>query len=969
MSGPDQVSSSTGEFKVDVASATGFLQAIWLYTSPDARCFPVVVIKEGIRYSHFCLDDLKDYDTILQKVREYVSKLSKDVHVYFQVLPLATKPEKGRGSEKDVRIGRWLWVDYDYKETVDKAGFEGCRELEDYALECYYQEGGKWIHVRRPPLNQVLNEVKNKLGLEPYYVVDSGAGYHLYFRLSYEVDASVLKRLESWLVDKLGGDPQAKDLARILRLPGSINPRVGRLVRVVYSGFEELDPEEILQKIEKEKLEAREEGKPKHVGELRELSDSEIIRIVDLIKDSYRPGYRQFLVLYLSGWLAKARVSPITTIKIVKMLYESTGDSDPLKTRLSAIIYSYKKAGVNVDAYGNDIEVLTGVKPYGLEREISEENVKGKTGLQEILESTVGESRALGILHELSEILQSLSPYRDSIIELIDYEKQLYAVANLKKLVVVRAKKNENGLVYKERIAIVSPTRVVVYSNPIGGITKYEVTLEGATLQKPLTIGPATIDEISDRIVAEGLVYHRKLIYDAMSAIIQAFIRKGRAEVKTEIESPGFYLVDCRLVAVKYSIEELDIRRLRQAFELLNELAETWFKHVQDRFATIVKWGVVAPFSYLLKQRGKWIPWLYLYGDSATGKTTLGRIVLKLWGLDSKHEKTGASIDTIPRLGYVLSMSTFPVLVNEPGNALTREDVVEAIKNAVDNLIVRGKYVKGTYTEYPALAPLIFTSNKFLPRDDALLRRFKVITFSYGEKIPVEKQKEFREKVEPRLSILSEIGKCVAKQVVESQSLDLDAVKLLEKCYEVAGLQAPAWLNLEHADADADAYESVVEEFAERLRRYVNDLFARYVSRVLEVDVVDGTSAALQPSSVDLGRRVTLLSTKGMLPGIWVVPGNQGDRVCVSSELLRELGLEGRVSIKSLAELFGWSYRVAKVGGKPVRCAETSVDDLVKLLTPEIEELTQQVSQPPGSQTQAKDQDRVQGSEEVRDSN
>ena len=94
-----------------------------------------------------------------------------------------------------------------------------------------------------------------------------------------------------------------------------------------------------------------------------------------------------------------------------------------------------------------------------------------------------------------------------------------------------------------------------------------------------------------------------------------------------------------------------------------------------------------------------------------------------------------------------------------------------------------------------------------------------------------------------------------------------------------------------------------------------------------------------------------------------------GDRVCVSSELLRELGLEGRVSIKSLAELFGWSYRVAKVGGKPVRCAETSVDDLVKLLTPEIEELTQQVSQPPGSQTQAKDQDRVQGSEEVRDSN
>ncbi|MEM1831301.1 MAG: hypothetical protein QXJ97_07220 [Desulfurococcaceae archaeon] len=58
--------------------------------------------------------------------------------------------------------------------------------------------------------------------------------------------------------------------------------------------------------------------KPKPVEKLRELSDSEILRIVDLLKDAYRPGYRQFIVLYLSGWLAKARVSPISAIKAVK---------------------------------------------------------------------------------------------------------------------------------------------------------------------------------------------------------------------------------------------------------------------------------------------------------------------------------------------------------------------------------------------------------------------------------------------------------------------------------------------------------------------------------------------------------------------------------------------------------------------------------------------------------------------------
>ncbi|MEM4554181.1 MAG: DNA-primase RepB domain-containing protein, partial [Ignisphaera sp.] len=256
--------SGAGVYKLDADIAVRFLQGVWLYTSPDARCFSVVVIGGSVKYKHFCLDEM-DYDTLFQSVRKYVSKISnsKDVHVYYQVLPLARKPEKGRGSERDVKVGRWLWVDFDYKEVVENQGFESCREGENYALECYYTDSGKVIHVSRPPLKSVIEDVKNKLGLEPTLVVDSGAGYHLYFRLSREVDASTVKRLEEWLVDRLGGDPQSKDLARILRLPGSINPRTQRLVQVIYTGSEEIDPEKLLERIETEKLEApRVKSKP-----------------------------------------------------------------------------------------------------------------------------------------------------------------------------------------------------------------------------------------------------------------------------------------------------------------------------------------------------------------------------------------------------------------------------------------------------------------------------------------------------------------------------------------------------------------------------------------------------------------------------------------------------------------------------------------------------------------------------------
>ncbi|MCX8209379.1 MAG: hypothetical protein N3G79_07050, partial [Sulfolobales archaeon] len=350
--------------------------------------------------------------------------VNKRYNVYYQVLPLAQRPEQGRGSAKDVKVGAWVFADLDFKENVNKKDFEGCREGSDHELECYYEEGGKVIHIKRPPLTQVLEDVRSRLD-EPTLVVDSGAGYHIYFKLKYEVDSQVISSILWYVVEKLGGDPQSKDLARILRLPGSVNPRVGRLCRVIYESLNELDPEELSRKIEAEK--EKNYSTAVTTQKLRELNDSEILKIVELLKDAYKPGYRQSLVLFLSGWMAKANISPLSAVRIVKHLYDSTQDQDPLRTRLSAVVYSYKKAGVDVDAFASEIEQIAGSKPYGLEKEISEEEVKGRSGLQEIFEDVIGEERALAVIHELSEILQTLSPYKDSVIELVDYEKQLYA--------------------------------------------------------------------------------------------------------------------------------------------------------------------------------------------------------------------------------------------------------------------------------------------------------------------------------------------------------------------------------------------------------------------------------------------------------------------------------------------------------------------------------------------------------------
>ena len=679
-------------------------------------------------------------------------------------------------------------------------------------------------------------------------------------------------------------------------------------------------------------------------GGVRELGDSDIIKIKELLKEAYKPGVRQYIWLFLSGWTAKAGISPISAAKILKMLYEETEDEEPLKMRAGAIVYSYKKAGIDLSPYAGQFEELLGVRPYGLEKEINEEEVKGKTGLQEILEGSLGEERALEIIKEISDIFNSASPYRDAIIEIMDYEKQLYAVANLRKLITCRARRDDDKLVYKERVVIGAPTEVAVYINPIGGVTKYQVRWETSTRPKPLVIGPCLLDEIIDRLKAEGLVISSRLVGDVIAAVIEGFIRRGKAVIKTEIESPGFYYVDGKLIAVGVEHREPGPEELKEALLLLNELASKWFNHMLDKFSTVIKWGVIAPFIYAYKQRGKWVRWLYLYGSSKTGKTTLSEIAtIYLWGLDPvKHHKTGASIDTPARLGYILSQSTFPVVIREPKGALDKDEIVEIIKASVEGLTARGKFHRGAYTDIPALAPLVFTSNRYIPRDDALLRRLKVITFTYGERVPEDKAAEFENKVKPELKKLKAIGDYVASYFLKNglgEDLEKQGKEVLRAAYESVGLEPPDWLELEiETSEETEIYEDKREQVRVFLVKRINEEYNRFVGRIM-VEKPDGIET-ISRQEADLETRVEIVLEKQLIP--WLI--KKGNKVLITTGIMRELEeVIGDIGgLKSLAELLGWEYdsKYTMREGKNVRglvVIKVNLEDFIGFLSPSVE--------------------------------
>ena len=123
-------------------------------------------------------------------------------NIHFPVFPLReipthnrkgepAKPLRVRGQIEQVQFGKALFAEFDAKD---------------------YGDLGKCAqHIRR-------------LSVEPSIIVFSGGGYHCYWLLTQPVDdIALLQDTQARWVSWVGGDKGAKDIARVLRLPGSHN--------------------------------------------------------------------------------------------------------------------------------------------------------------------------------------------------------------------------------------------------------------------------------------------------------------------------------------------------------------------------------------------------------------------------------------------------------------------------------------------------------------------------------------------------------------------------------------------------------------------------------------------------------------------------------------------------------------------------------------------------------------------------
>ncbi len=221
------------------------------------------------------------------------------------------------------------------------------------------------------------------------------------------------------------------------------------------------------------------------------------------------------------------------------------------------------------------------------------------------------------------------------------------------------------------------------------------------------------------------------------------------------LATAGYYLLNgnVKVVGNLQNIpNEFDTEKIKQVINLLDFLANNGWKN-KNIFPTVLKWGIVAPFSFSVKFNSeKWIPWLQLYGCGQTGKTTLGLLILQMWNLNSKSKSIGFNnIDSVARFGHQISKDTYPILVNEVGALSTNNkygrsaSISELIKHSIESSVCRGKFNDGKHhQDILALSPMIFTSNFSPPSDGAHNRRFISLHFTEEEKKEQEEQDEFK---------------------------------------------------------------------------------------------------------------------------------------------------------------------------------------------------------------------------------
>lgn len=666
-------------------------------------------------------------------------------------------------------------------------------------------------------------------------------------------------------------------------------------------------------------------------AKFRRLKEAEKIEIIEALRRVWHEGARHDLAFYIAGWAAWQKIDPRDIIDIILIVAKSAGDRE-LTNRVNAVIDQYHKL------YGDKVIKLISkaiaehglppLKPTGQQTT----RVGGRTLLKEkTLDKLVEEGKitaedAEALIDILEEIF-CITPPGLSFSVCYDYEKQRYFINDLKRCAIFEAKRKDSKKEYLSKIIDAAIEELKIIEDTIVEERVFKATFKEKNSK--FEVEAFGFKELYKQIEERGLILNDKKARNALTHLINAMKNYNRAEIAVKPSRRGFFIIDGKIIANEIDTK-YDTNKLREAVIFLNEIIEKWFNKSKEQAATVIKWFLAAPFSYCLKQLKKgYIQAIYLYGPSTTGKTTLCRVGASIWDAE-KYFTNGNSVSTPSRLADAISETTLPITINE-AEKIIKEDskVVDLLKDIIEEKYGRSRSKRdGRGKErFPAFATMAMTSNTDFPKLDAFGRRFIVVNFSWSQRFTKDPISKFEKEVKPRLNILTEIGKFIAKKVIEDNSIVTDvktteswkeiASKIIRELEKETGITI-SWKDFEYGYAlEEDIEHTIIEKIREE------------IFRELETVAIKHNLAWPPRSKYDYDIIETISQH---IPWLFV---KNDDVIITKRKFFDEVG-----GFKGFEEMTGGKAKATqrRIGQERPRCISMNIADFIEFLMPNVEE-------------------------------
>jgi hypothetical protein len=486
---------------------------------------------------------------------------------------------------------------------------------------------------------------------------------------------------------------------------------------------------------------------------------------------------------------------------------------------------------------------------------------------------------------------------------------------------------------------------LVVFDSIVPGrARKIEMDITSTVHPSTVHLGPYTEKEMFSALNLLGLIPDRRDGPETLTVVINAYIQSNKAKRLVGFDTPGFYKnpENNDINIVGYQLRDITPEELHKAIITLDKVVHLFPSVSWSRVSVSIKWGLTAPFHYYMKQRHMYPKGVLLYGPSGSSKTAMLSIPHGIWGIYDGTTNNGFLIpgsasNTEARLAKAWELGTMPLILDEAEPVYLRSDthentpVIAMLKHGMQSTESRSTFDKGVSL---ALAAIGMTANRKPPAGtEALLNRLDVYESSRKEVIKVSSKEKtkFQELQNELYPQLEPIGQWVALRMLKNPDiLNPDYVslgeELLSQIYMQVGISVPDWVFLR---PQVSSIEENDLDIKEQIRSYLlKSHLDDYARNSLRTDI---PAVERVPLSIISGfsQLAIYKNTKGI------------EEVVFTTAFAKEISkIAGEAyNLQSIGDLLGFEYKVSWVNGKSNRTLVVKLEDYLKFIFPEFEEI------------------------------